>query len=321
VNQAVVDMLAAAGRVLVLAHLLPDGDALGSSLGLRHLLAAQGKEVWVYSAGPISEEYDFLPGRELVASELPSKDWPELAVVLDCHQPERTGVNSGPYLQKLPRVAVIDHHQGSASIGQAVWVDPGFAATSEMLAEMAHAQGWEMIPEAATCLFVGLQTDTGSFQYSNTTPRSFRAAACLVEAGADVWAISQEVYATRPLRLRLLGRIMDNLELSRQGRLAMSQVTLAELNQVGGGPADLEQGVETLRLIPGVQVSALLRETPKGTIKVSLRSRGRVDVSQVAIALGGGGHKNAAGVTLEGDLPVVRQRITSQLEKRLEELA
>ncbi|MCF8032225.1 MAG: bifunctional oligoribonuclease/PAP phosphatase NrnA [Desulfarculaceae bacterium] len=311
--------LDSAQRVLIVSHLLPDGDALGSSLGLAHMLAARGKEVKLYSAGPIPEEYGFLPGLDQVKNDLPDASWVELAVLLDCHQPERTGDKSGPYLAKLPRVAVIDHHQGEASIGQAVWVDPGYAATSEMLAELAHEQSWEMSPEAATCLFVGVQTDTGSFRYSNTSPRCFRAAARLSEAGAEVWAISQEVYATRPKRLRILGRIMDSLELSQQGRLAMSQITLTELNRVEGGPADLEQAVETLRLIPGVEVSALLRETPSGAIKVSMRSRGKVDVSSVAIALGGGGHKNAAGVTLEGNLAGVRRQILGLLQKGLEQ--
>ena len=320
-SRAVLDMLASARRVLVVSHLLPDGDALGSSLGLRHMLTDQGKEVRVYSAGPIPEEYEFLPGLELVKSDLPPADWVELAVLLDCHQPERTGDKSAPYLAKLPQVAVIDHHQGQASIGSAAWVDPGFAATSEMLAELAHDQGWEMSQAAATCLFVGVQTDTGSFRYSNTSPRCLRAAARLIEAGADVWAISQEVYATRPKRLRILGRIMDNLELEQEGRLAMSQITLAELNRVEGGPADLEQAVETLRLIPGVEVSALLRETPSGAIKVSMRSRGKVDVSSVAIGLGGGGHKNAAGVTLEGNLAGVRRQIQGLLRQRLGEAA
>lgn len=136
-----------------------------------------------------------------------------------------------------------------------------------------------------------------------------------------MWPISQEVYATRPKRLSLLGRIMDNLELSQEGRLALSQITLDDLEKVGAGPADLEQAVETLRLIPGVEVSALFRQTPKGAVKVSMRSRGKVDVSRVAIELGGGGHKNAAGVTLEGNLAGVRRDIATRLRLGLEELS
>lgn len=314
-------MLAGASRVLVAAHLLPDGDALGSSLGLMHLLTAQGKQVRVFSAGPVPEEYLFLPGMEQVSDVLPGAGDLDLAVVLDCHQPERTGQVSGPFLAKLPRVAVIDHHQGAVDFGQAAWVDPSFAATSEMIALLAQEQGWPITPQAATCLFVGVQTDTGSFRYGNTTPRVLRAAADLAQAGADVWAISQEVYATHPKRLRLLGRIMDNLELSQGGRLALSQITLADLERLDAGPADLEQAVETLRLIPGVEVSALFRQTPKGAIKVSMRSRGKVDVSRVAISLGGGGHKSAAGVTMEGNMEGVRRDIAARLRQGLEALS
>ncbi|MBU1273755.1 MAG: bifunctional oligoribonuclease/PAP phosphatase NrnA [Proteobacteria bacterium] len=320
-RQDVAAMLAGASRVLVAAHLLPDGDALGSSLGLMHLLAAQGKQVRVFSAGPVPEEYLFLPGMDQVSNVLPGTGDLDLAVVLDCHQPERTGQASGPFLAKLPRVAIIDHHQGAVDFGQAAWVDPTFAATSEMITLLAQEQGWPITPQAATCLFVGVQTDTGSFRYGNTTPRVLRAAADLAQAGADVWAISQEVYATHPKRLRLLGRIMDNLELSQGGRLALSQITLADLERLDAGPADLEQAVETLRLIPGVEVSALFRQTPKGTIKVSMRSRGKVDVSRVAISLGGGGHKSAAGVTMEGNMEGVRRDIAARLRQGLEALS
>lgn len=314
-------MLAQASRVWVVSHLLPDGDALGSSLGLMHLLLAQGKQVQVFSAGPIPEEYEFLPGMERVSEVLPRAGELDLAVVLDCHQPERTGPVSGAFLAKLPRVAIIDHHQGEVSFGQAAWVDPSFAATSEMVTLLAQEQGWSLNPPAANCLFTGVQTDTGSFRYANTTPRVLRVAADLAAAGADVWGISQEVYATRPKRLRLLGRVMENLELSQEGRLALSQITLEELAQVGAGPADLEQVVEKLRLIPGVEVSALFRQTPQGAVKVSMRSRGKVDVSQVAIALGGGGHKNAAGVTIEGNLAGVRREIATRLRQGLEALS
>jgi phosphoesterase RecJ-like protein len=314
-------MIAQAERVWLVSHVLPDGDALGSSLGLMHLLRAQGQQARVFSAGPIPEEYLFLPGMDQVSDALPDKGDQDLAVMLDCHQPQRTGPVSEAFLAKLPQVAIIDHHQGAVDFGQAAWVDPSFAATSEMVTLLAQAEGWDITPEAATCLFTGVQTDTGSFRYANTTPRVFRVAADLAQAGAQVWPISQEVYATRPKRLRLLGRIMDNLELSQEGRLALSQITLADLEKVGAGPADLEQAVETLRLIPGVEVSALFRQTPKGAVKVSMRSRGKVDVSRVAIELGGGGHKSAAGVTLEGNLPGVRRDIATRLRLGLEELS
>jgi len=319
VSPEVQRLLRGAARVLVLSHQQPDGDALGSTLGLLHLLAAQGKEVWAYSQGPLPEEYLFLPGRERLQAQLPAAADIDLAVLLDCHQPQRAGKAAGEFLAGLPAASVvIDHHQGAVSFGRAAWVDPGFAATSEMLALLARELGWPLPAAAATCLFVGLQADTGSFRYANTTPRCLRVAADLVEAGAPVWAVSQEVYATRPQRLRLLGRIMEGLSLEQGGRLAVGQVSLADLAAAQAAAPDLEQAVETLRLIPGVDTAMLLRETPEGGVKVSLRSRGGVDVSQVAIALGGGGHKNAAGATLAGPLAAVREQVGRLLAQRLE---
>ena len=213
---------------------------------------------------------------------------------------------------------MVDHHQGEADFGRAVWVDPSRAATSQMLAELARAADWPLTAEAATCLFAGLQTDTGSFRYSNTTPQALRVAADLVEAGADPWAISQEVYATRPRRLRLLGRVLEDTELLAGGRLALAAVSQAQLQSLGCDSRDLEDAVEALRGIPGVEVAALLRELPGGGVKASLRSRGRVDVAAVALALGGGGHKSAAGMRLDMDLAAARHLLAERLRRALD---
>ena len=164
-------------------------------------------------------------------------------------------------------------------------------------------------PEAAACLFVGIQTDTGSFRYSNTTPQTFLAASKMVAAGAEPWAISQEVYATRPVRLKLLGRVMDGVETLAQGRLAVAKVSLDDLELMKAEPQDLEQAVEAIRGIPGVQVAVLLRQTDDGFVKLSMRSRGLADVAAVARELGGGGHHNAAGARIEGSLEEAAAKI------------
>jgi phosphoesterase RecJ-like protein len=317
----VAKMLADAQRVLVVSHRDPDGDALGSSLGLMHLLRAAGKKVFVHSEGPLPEEYLFLPGMGDMTNGLPPAEEIDLAVVLDCHQPERTGPAAGEMLRKLPRTAVVDHHQGQAGFGQAAWVDPAYAATSEMLVFLARQAGLPLDPQAATCFFVGVQTDTGSFRYSNTTPRLLRVAADLVEAGAEPWRISQEVYATRPKRLRLLGRVLESLTLEAHGRLAVAQATLADLKAVGCGPDDLEETVENLRGIPGVEVGMLLREMDEGGVRISLRARGNLDVAQIALSLGGGGHRNAAGLRLADDLAECRRKLTELIAARLEGVA
>ncbi len=318
--RAVIDLLAPARRVLVLAHFDPDGDALGCTLGLMHLLAAAGKEPFAYSAGPLPPEYGFLPGLDRLHSKLPEAGEVDAAVLLDCHQPARAGRAAEEFLPALAdRAAVVDHHEGAVDFGAASWVEPGFSATAEMLTIMAPEAGWRMTPEAATCLFTGVLTDTGSFRYANTTPRALRQAAELVEAGAGPWQVSQEVYATRPERVRLMCRLMEGLGMEAGGRLAVAAVSLAEMAEMGVGPKDMDQMVEILRGIPGVQVSALFRELDGGAVKVSLRSRGLVDVAAVALELGGGGHRNAAGMRLAGDLDGVRRQVSGILTQRLAE--
>lgn len=317
----VAEMIKEAQRVLVVAHRDPDGDALGSSLGVMHFLRAAGRKVFVHSAGPIPEEYAFMPGIDEITQDLPRASEIDLAVLLDCHQPDRAGASAGELLARLPKTAVVDHHQGQADFGQARWVAPDYAATSEMLVFLAERAGFPLNPQAATCFFVGVQADTGSFRYSNTTPRLLRVAAQLVEQGADPWAVSQEVYATRPRRLRLLSRVLESLALEAGGLLAVAQATLADFKATGCGPDDLENAVETLRGIPGVEVGLLLRELAEGGIKVSLRARGRVDVAQVAASLGGGGHKNAAGLRMDGDLAAARQKLTGLFSSKLEALS
>jgi phosphoesterase RecJ-like protein len=310
--------LAGARRVFLAAHRDPDGDALGAVLGLGHLLKAQGKEVFAHLAGEVPAEYRFLPGAEAMRADLPEASWPDLAVLLDCHEPARAGRLAEEFLPRLGRVAVVDHHLGEPGFGQEVWVEPGFAATCEMLALMAGQAGWAMGVEAATCLFVGVQTDTGRFAYSNTRPRTLRLAADLVEAGADPWAITQEAYANSLPRLQLMARVFAGMKLLGGGRAALARVSLADLAELGAVPSDLDRLVEEMRALRGVEVAALLKEVKDGGVKASLRARGRVDVGALAIGLGGGGHRNAAGMKLEGGLDQAEARLSALLAAALE---
>lgn len=311
-------MIQDAKRVLLISHRDPDGDALGSSLGLMHLLSARGKQVMVYSAGPLPDEYGFLPGMDGLLGELPSKDEVDLTVLLDCHQPGRAGDAARDWLDQGVRGAVIDHHLGEAEFGQAAWVDPSFAATSQMVELLAREMGWDLNPNAAVCLFVGLQTDTGSFQYSNTTPEVFDCAGRLVRAGAEPWPISQQVYATHPKRVAMLGRIMDRLQYLAKGRMVMAKVTKADMEQYGVDSRDLENAVEALRGIAGVEVAVLIREMNEGGVKASLRARGKYDVSQAALELGGGGHRNAAGFMSQVSIEEAAATLISMIAPKLE---
>jgi phosphoesterase RecJ-like protein len=317
----IIEELARAQRVLLAAHRDPDGDALGAVLGLMYLLGAQGKEVFAHLAGEVPLEYYFLPGRQNLRTDLPTADWIDLAVLLDCHEPTRAGAAAGELLLRLGRVAVVDHHLGRADFGQTVWVEPGFAATCEMLTLMARQAGWLFGQEAATCFFVGVQTDTGCFVYSNTSPRTLRLAADLVEAGADPWAITQEAYTNGLPRLKLMARVFAGLKLVAGGRVALARASLADMGELGAVPSDLDRLVEELRAIRGVEVAVLFKEVRDGGVKASLRARGQVDVGALAIGLGGGGHKNAAGMRLEGGLDQAEAKLVPLLVAALEGMA
>lgn len=309
-----------ARRVLVLAHRDPDGDALGSALGLKHLLEGVGKTVYVHRDGALPEEYAFLPGLEATSSELPAASEIDLAVLLDCHEPARAGQKAQALLESLPRVAVIDHHMGQVSFGQPRWVDPDMAATAQMVTLLAQGMGLPLSPQAATCLFVGLQTDTGRFCYSNTGPAALRVAADLVEAGARPWDITQEVYSSSRARLVLFGRVLASLKVLAGGRLALALARQADLEELGCPSSDLDRMVEELRAIRGVEVAALLKELADGTAKASLRSRGKVDVGALALELGGGGHHNASGARLALPLEQAAGFLAQRLENLLAQL-
>ncbi|MFH1060555.1 MAG: bifunctional oligoribonuclease/PAP phosphatase NrnA [Pseudomonadota bacterium] len=319
--RAVAAALSPARRVLIMAHRDPDGDALGSVLGLAHLLRAADKEIRAHRAGLVPAEYALLPGLELAAEDLPAPDWPDLVVLMDCHEPQRAGKLAEPYLRAQANVAVIDHHLGRPDFGQAVWVEPSHAATAQMVAKLAAEMGLPLSPQAASCLFVGLITDTGRFCYSNTTPEVLRIAADLVAAGADPWGLTQQVYSTSAERLKLFGRVVDGLELKAGGRLALAKARQRDLDELGCPSSDLDRIVEELRAIRGVEVAVLLKEIDDGSVKASLRSRGRVDVAQLALGLGGGGHKNAAGARLAAGLDQAAATLTGLLEPRLRDLA
>ena len=312
-SQAVLDTLARAQTVFVASHLDPDADALGSTLGLMHLLEAQGKKVTVYSAGPIPEDLDFLPGRARITDTAPNPGAFDLGVLLDCHQPDRAGEAARNFMGDFKATAVIDHHEGEAAFGQAVWIAPDYAATAEMITTLAQKYNWQFTKDAALCLFAGLQGDTGSFCYSNTTARSLYTGGYLIEKGADPWLVSQEVYATRPNKIRLLALVMEKARTYVNGKLIIAGLTLSDIDGLGASPEDLEDVAEALRLIRGVSVSAFVKERRNGTVKASLRSRGAVNVAEVALDLGGGGHHNAAGLTLESTL----DEALSILESRL----
>lgn len=313
------DRLARARRLLITSHASPDGDALGSELGLAELAAALGKDAAIVNRDPHPASLAFLPGLEkvLVAPSLPA-DFPaayDLAVVLECPGLDRPGLDG---LDRAP-ILNIDHHLGNECYGEVNYLDPEAPAVGEMLLAIAVEAGVALTPSLATNLYTALVTDTGDFRYSNATPRAFTAGARLVAAGASPSRIAQSLWEHVPARVvRLTGALLSTLEMLAGGSVAVMSCDRAMLEATGARPEDTENLINHARAIDGVEVAVLLKAFADGSVRASLRSRERVDVRAVAAAFGGGGHRLAAGCAVPGTLAEAKRSLLDVLLPRME---
>jgi bifunctional oligoribonuclease and PAP phosphatase NrnA len=306
-------------RFLLTSHVNPDGDAIGSEMGLARLLRQLGKGAVVWNRDAMPAIYVPLPGSERVAvGAEPPAGFPEkfdAVIVLECPSADRTGIDS--HLAALP-IINIDHHLGNQHYGTVNWVDSAAPAVGEMVYRLAQALKVTLDPETANCLYLTLVTDTGGFRFSNATSTAFEAAASLVREGAQPELVAQWLYESQPLgTLRLLGEMLRTLELHEGGRVATVTLDPEMFQRAGAAQADSEGLIDYARSIAGVGAVGLLRRRDDGTTKVSLRSRGEVDIEKIARHHGGGGHRNAAGYTTTGDLNAVRQEVVAELAAAL----
>ncbi len=319
IPESLLARLAAAERLLLTSHANPDGDAIGSELGLAHVARALGKTATIWNRDPTPPLYTPMVGAETIhVGAAPPPGFPaafELAVVLECPTLDRTGLERE--LALLPLVNV-DHHLGNALYGIENWVDVEAPAVGVMVASVAAALGATLSPDAADSLFLALATDTGGFRFANARPAAFEAAAQLVRLGARVENVSQWLYESRSEgSIRLLGELLATLRLHESGTIATVHLTREMFAKTGAAPGDSEGLVDTPRSIAGVAAVALLRETGPDEWKVSLRSRGQVDVQQIARREGGGGHQNAAGCLFRGALAEAERRFVAALSQAL----
>ena len=302
-------------RFLLTSHINPDGDAIGSELGLARLLRRLGKGAVVWNRDQTPTIYRPLPGSERIHSgEEPPAGFPDVfdaIIVLECPSPDRTGLEK--HLGAKP-IINIDHHLGNQHYGAINWVDSAAPAVGEMIYRLAQGLKLALEPETASCLYLTLVTDTGGFRFSNATPAAFEAAASLVRDGAQPEQVSQWLYESQPLAVvRLVGEMLQTLQVHEGGRIATARLTQEMFERVGAEPGDSEGLIDYPRSVAGVDAVALIRQREDGTHKVSLRSRGEVDVEKIARHHGGGGHRNAAGFALEGDGEEIRQRVVEAL--------
>lgn len=312
-------VLAGGRRFIIVSHQNPDGDAIGSSLALASGLTALGKRCDVVNADGVPANLVWLPLAEKVHL-LPEQDTAYDAVILlDCGSAERTGL--GDHVLALGNEVVnIDHHPGNGEFGTVNLVDPSACATAELVYEVLLALSAPIGYSAASAIYTAILTDTGSFRFSNTNPKAFEIASRMVARGVDPAWVSQMVYDQQPAgRLRLLSRVLETLDLSPRDKAASVIVTQEMFRETHTGTEDVEGFVNFARSICGVEVGILLREERPGRFRIALRSKGRVDVSKIARELGGGGHRNAAGASADGDLAELRRLIYERVEASLDE--
>lgn len=317
-----VDIVQRGQRFLLTCHVLPDPDAIGSMMGLAAILRSLGKEVYLYNRDPVPESLSFLADVDEIHSTLVPGMTFDATMVTDTAARNLLPRQFPPAAVTGP-VIMVDHHFGHDDFGDLVLRDVNAAATAVVVHAFAKALGVDPIPAgAAEPLYTALVADTGGFRYTGTTPDTLRMAADFLDKGVDPWNVASHVFEHWPMaRLRLLGYAINAIETEHAGRIAIMCIPLTMVQKAGATEQMVEGMVEYGRMLQGVEISIMLwerrprsDETAFGSLltRLSMRSAGNADVARVATALGGGGHRTAAGATLSVELKHARERVLEQ---------
>ena len=298
----------------VLSHVRPDGDALGSQLGLGLSLSKLGKKVMVRNEDGLLEKYSFLPGGEFLQTPLSEAQDFDVAIALDTATQSRLGTST-ELVRSAKTWINIDHHPSNPGYGDLVYIDATAPATGQILFELITSQGLPMDTAIAENLFVAISTDTGSFQYPNTTARTFEIGAALVGCGVDVGRVSQLLYESYPRRrTELLRELLGTMRFEAGGKIAAFSLSLKVAADLGAKPEDNEGLIDHIRAIQGVIVAIFFEELADGKVRVSMRSKSEeVDVGAICQKFGGGGHKLAAGTRVRGTLPEAEEKVLKEI--------
>ena len=301
-------------KFLIVSHISPEGDAIGSSIALALGLEKMGKSVYVLNRDPVPDILKFLPSAKIVTRKIPSGKF-DVMFIVDCPNMERTGLKN----LRAKITVTIDHHLLLSQVipKQSLnLIDPKASATGELVYKLLHSLHVTIDKAIATNLYTAILTDTGGFRYSNTTPESLKIASRLVAAGADPWEITKEVYENFSFnRLRLVSLCLPTIE--KKGKITSITVTRDMFKKTKTSIEDTESIVDFPRQIKGSEVALLFREDRKNLYKISLRSKGKVNVAKIAKTFGGGGHANAAGCKLTGSLTEVKGNIFKAVENAI----
>jgi phosphoesterase RecJ-like protein len=299
-------------RFLVTSHARPDGDAIGSTLALAQILRKMGKSAEIVLGDPVPLLYHPLPGSEAIVRSTQVNGDYDAVIILECDSVQRTRLH-GLENQFLIN---IDHHASSRPFANINWIDPSAVATAELIFRLAQAAQVKITPEIATCLYTAVLTDTGAFCYAPTNACTFELAKFLVEHGADPGKIAQSVYFSSPMsKMCLLGAALSRLE--RDGEIAWMSVTRHDMERFGALDEDCEGLVNYALSISGIEVAIFFREVAQERIRVSIRSKGAVNVADIAQKFGGGGHECAGGFSTEGPVEESVKRVLAELRGKI----
>jgi phosphoesterase RecJ-like protein len=306
--QQIIDVIRANTTFLLTTHEGPDGDAIGSSLALASFLRNIGKDVTVHYQDPVPDLYTFLPGTDTVVAHIPDKHF-DVSFILDIGERKRAGKEFCAFSRVTTSIN-LDHHLSCDNFADYNLIDSQAAATGILVYRIAHAFGYAFDRETALCLYVAVITDTGSFRYSNANREAFHVAGDMIACGVNAWDVAEQLYENQPYkRLELLSKCLNTLEVFQDG-LAASVTVTNDMYAVSGANAELTDGfVNYPRSIRGVEVAVFFRQLEEKKFKVGFRSKGTVNVAAFSAALGGGGHHNAAGCTVNGTLAEVKAAV------------
>jgi phosphoesterase RecJ-like protein len=305
-------------RFLITSHARPDGDSIGSQLALAFALDILGKKVRIVNVDRAPDHYQEFPGmnRIEIAEAVPADVEADALIVMECSELARTGVRGleGRYTIN------IDHHGGNRMYGTLNWFDESAAACGEMVFDVIQALGVQLTPEIATHIYLAILTDTGSFHHSNITPRTFDICRQTVEAGVNPATMARRIFDSNSFgKLKLIGALLDSMELVDNGRLAVLYMDDAMLAACNCTHNDTEGLINLPLTAREIQAVVFFKVATDGSVRVSMRSKYDVDVRMVATGYGGGGHKNASGFTVDRPLDAVRDEVLERLVRAIAE--
>lgn len=312
----IVETIKGSETIVLATHVFPDGDALGSLLGLGDILESLGKRVVYYAEEEVTYLYNFLPFCDKITTSIPDSSHIDCVIALDCGDKLRLG-SAMETLTNIHPCIVLDHHSGHKEFGDMRWVDSKMPSTGSLVYELAGALGADISYEAAYCLYTAIVSDTGSFKYASTTADTFRVAGELISKGVRPEEIAGKLFDNfTENRLCLLQLVLASLELRADGEIAIITASSDMFAKSGAQPCDTETFINYPRSLAKVKIAVFFKEK-NDTTSVSLRSKGNTcDVAEVARQFGGGGHRNAAGFKVKGDPDVaeIRRKLFATLE-------